>query len=353
MKKTIVLLLFLHLLNAAYSQGVTFIGVGGGTKIVDKTWNVGNMYTGIPFQGMYGSVVGTYDSSPDSLDLNFKTGNVRFTKIATFSSGQPTRFTWIDPSTGYIKNSLVADVRLDYSTNITDKPSLSAVALSGDYNDLINKPALFNGTFTALTGKPTTLSGYGITDAYPLSGNPLAFLTSVPVQSFASLTGKPTTLSGYGIMDGVVTSVTVNGHALSSNVTVTKTDLSINNVDNTADVNKNVLSATKLTTARTINGVSFDGTSNISIPGLKRQEPYTGTTAGSGTYTITYATAFAVTPNVQYNLIGGAVTNFPRITASTNTGFTITVQNRIDVIGLLPTYPTLNGAVVDVLVTEK
>lgn len=36
---------------------------------------------------------------------------------------------------------------------------------SGDYNDLINRPVLFNGTFSALTGKPTTLSGYGITDA--------------------------------------------------------------------------------------------------------------------------------------------------------------------------------------------
>jgi hypothetical protein len=33
-------------------------------------------------------------------------------------------------------------------------------------------------SFSSLTGKPTTLSGYGITDAYPLSGNPSGFLTS-------------------------------------------------------------------------------------------------------------------------------------------------------------------------------
>lgn len=37
----------------------------------------------------------------------------------------------------------------------------------------------------------------------------------------------------------------------------------LNLVDNTADSAKNVLSATKLTTARTINGVSFDGTADI------------------------------------------------------------------------------------------
>lgn len=33
-------------------------------------------------------------------------------------------------------------------------------------------------SFASLTGKPTTLSGYGITDAYPLTGNPSGFLTS-------------------------------------------------------------------------------------------------------------------------------------------------------------------------------
>lgn len=46
-------------------------------------------------------------------------------------------------------------------------------------------------SFSSLTGKPTTLSGYGITDAYPLTGNPSAFLTSVPAQSWTSITGKP------------------------------------------------------------------------------------------------------------------------------------------------------------------
>lgn len=71
-------------------------------------------------------------------------------------------------------------------------------------------------SFASLTGKPTTISGYGITDAYPLTGNPSAFLISVPAQSFASLTGKPTTLSAYGITDAVSSSITltINGTAL-------------------------------------------------------------------------------------------------------------------------------------------
>ena len=48
-------------------------------------------------------------------------------------------------------------------------------------------------------------------------------------------------------------------------VTLTKNDVGLGNVDNTADSTKKVLSASKLTTPRTINGVSFDGSANITI----------------------------------------------------------------------------------------
>ena len=43
-------------------------------------------------------------------------------------------------------------------------------------------------SFASLTGKPTTIAGYGITDAFD--------------GEFSSLTNKPTTLAGYGITDG-------------------------------------------------------------------------------------------------------------------------------------------------------
>jgi trimeric autotransporter adhesin len=44
-------------------------------------------------------------------------------------------------------------------------------AFSGNYYDLTNKPILFDGIWTSLTGKPTTISGYGITDAVNTTGN--------------------------------------------------------------------------------------------------------------------------------------------------------------------------------------
>ena len=59
---------------------------------------------------------------------------------------------------------------------------------------------------------------------------------------------------------------------------LTKATLGLGSVENTADNAKNVLSATKLTTARLIGGVSFDGTANINLPGVNTA----GTQATSG-----------------------------------------------------------------------
>lgn len=55
--------------------------------------------------------------------------------------------------------------------SLTGKPTYAVVATTGNYNDLLNKPALFNGTWTSLTAKPTTIGGFGITDAVTIYGD--------------------------------------------------------------------------------------------------------------------------------------------------------------------------------------
>ncbi|MCX6712430.1 MAG: hypothetical protein NT041_01930, partial [Candidatus Vogelbacteria bacterium] len=49
------------------------------------------------------------------------------------------------------------------------------------------------------------------------------------------------------------------------NLTITKSQAGLSNVDNYSSTTLAVLSATKFTTARTINGISFDGTANITV----------------------------------------------------------------------------------------
>ncbi len=56
-------------------------------------------------------------------------------------------------------------------------------------------------SFASLTGKPTTIAGYGITDAFDGAYNSLTGKPTLFNGAFSSLTGKPTTISGYGITD--------------------------------------------------------------------------------------------------------------------------------------------------------
>ncbi len=66
------------------------------------------------------------------------------------------------------------------------------------------QPAL--ASWDIISGTPTTLAGYGITDAYTKTETytqaEVDSAISAATPTFASLTGKPTTLAGYGITDG-------------------------------------------------------------------------------------------------------------------------------------------------------
>ena len=72
--------------------------------------------------------------------------------------------------------------------------SLSAVATSGNYSDLSGTPRLENvaitGSFNDLLNKPTTLSGYGITDALSSSGGTIS--GSLSISGAASIAGAAT-----------------------------------------------------------------------------------------------------------------------------------------------------------------
>lgn len=86
-------------------------------------------------------------------------------------------------------------------------------------------------------------------------------------------------------------------------VTLVKADVGLGNVDNTADANKSVASAAQLTTARTINGVSFNGTANITVVDSTRLPLAGGTMTGA----ITFA-AGQTWPTFNQNTTGSAAT---------------------------------------------
>jgi hypothetical protein len=129
--------------------------------------------------------------------------------------------------------------------------------------------------FSELTSKPTTVAGYGITDA-SLTGHihddryytetemdtKLATKSDTShTHTFASLTSKPTTISGYGITDTATTATANKLLYLDANA---KLPASI-----TGNADGNAATATKLATSRTLSwtgdatgSFSFDGSAN-------------------------------------------------------------------------------------------
>lgn len=161
-----------------------------------------------------------------------------------------------------------------------------------EMNQLITKQPL-NSNLTQLAGITGPLSTGVIT---LMTAPDIATVKTDMAFGISDISGLSSALSGK-----VATSVTINGHVLSSNITITKSDISLGSVVNTdttttanitdstnkrfvtdsqltninalpqTSVSGNAGTATKLQTARTINGISFDGTSNITIPGTAYQ----------------------------------------------------------------------------------
>ncbi len=78
------------------------------------------------------------------------------------------------------------------------KPSYAWSEITGKPNEF--NPAAHLHTFASLLNKPTTLQGYGITDAASISHT----------HTFSQLRDKPTTIDGYGIVDTFKTYREVN-----------------------------------------------------------------------------------------------------------------------------------------------
>ena len=110
---------------------------------------------------------------------------------------------------------------VDLGTYLTSHQSLAAYLKSADAEKTYSKLG-HTHAFSEITGKPTTLAGYGVTDgvnAVSVTGNGNAvtsasidghtltltkgstFSLSGHTHTFATLTSKPTTIAGYGITD--------------------------------------------------------------------------------------------------------------------------------------------------------
>ena len=148
----------------------------------------------------------------------------------------------------------------------------------------------FNGTFTSLIGKPTTIAGYGITDAFDgayssLTGTPTTLagygITDAFDGAFSSLSGKPTTLLGYGITDNIlldgadisVGEITATGLDFSGTGIITLASGSNIVLDAAAGVGNIVAGGSRITNVGTPTS-GTDATTKSYVDGLFGNESY-------------------------------------------------------------------------------
>lgn len=133
---------------------------------------------------------------------------------------------------------------------------LADVAFSGDYVDLLNPPTLFDGVYSSLSGIPATFAPSAHAAAHQNAGGDeisVAGLSGLLADAqtplahthdWADVTGEPTTLAGYGITDGA-------------------TDLELS--DGLATKQATLVSGTNI---KTINGSTVLGSGDLVVAGV-------------------------------------------------------------------------------------
>lgn len=280
----------------------------------------------------------------------------------TNSPGFITGFTEVDPNVPSYSKSLTSFSVVQISTDLLYEPIFSKntafnknfgvssnTVVEGDDSRVNNGQTAFGWGNHASAGY---LTSYTETD--PLFDSKLATKTTANLSEGSNLyyldsrarsavsltTTGQTGVSTYNSSTGVVnipdyTVTAGTGISVASNV-----------VTNTSPDQTVVLTGS--------NGITTSGTyPSFTVANTKREETYSGTTNGSGVYTVTFGTPYSVAPNIQANIINGTDTQNIRTTAISTTGFTVLVRNRVDVVGLLPSWTNVSGANVDVMITEK
>lgn len=234
-------------------------------------------------------------------------------------SGGTSAPSWVNPSTLNVASATKATkdgngntisdtyLRKDFdsvSQNVSFSGSVDVDDLTAG-TLLVSGVARFaNGLIGNLKGTASNVPWSGITD------KPNTFAPSAHTHTMANISDWETYVYS---AQGIRTKNTVlaapngsNGKATFRTLVeadipaLSKSKVGLSNVDNTADSAKNVLSASKLTMARNINGVAFDGSNNITITANPTATQLTGENLNDIT-----------TPGEYFAIGSNAVTNKP------------------------------------------
>lgn len=187
---------------------------------------------------------------------------------------------------------------------------------SNPSNYLISVPAQ---SFASLTGKPTTLSGYGITDAYPLSGNPSSFLTAASITGKLNISDSAAMLLPYlRKSDATTLYQPVGSYATSSQLAlklnISDTGSMLNNYRNAINTN-----AAAIATKQNNISLTTTGSGAASLVGTTLNIP-----------TITPGTGTVTSISTGLGLTGGTITTTGTLSVDTANGSILSRQRAVN-----------------------
>ncbi len=184
----------------------------------------------------------------------FFNGTTLLPEYFTFGSG-------LTLSSGVLSANAAPDqVQTDWNATtglakILNRPTISTVGMTGNFGDL--------------NSLPTTLSGYGITDAYPLAGNPSGFLTGITGAQVTTALGI-TPVDQVGARGAV--SLTTTG------TTGAATYNSVTGVLNVPSYTSSGGTVTSVVAGSGLSGGTITTTGTISMPSVGTAGTYSGVT---------------------------------------------------------------------------
>jgi hypothetical protein len=215
-----------------------------------------------------------------------------------------------------VDNTADASKNVLSATKLTTPRNINGVPFDGTANitvaDATKEPALPAGTASQYLRGDKTWQTLPTTTPYVLPPATATVLGGVKQ-------GTGVTIAADGTISSTDAVTSVAGRT--GAVVLTKTDVGLPLADNTADATKVVASSAKLTTPRTINGVAFDGTANVTIPVASADAALYEKVANKGVAN-GYAALDATTrlpaaqlplPAVEYKGTWNATTNSPTL----------------------------------------
>lgn len=248
-------------------------------------------------------------------------------------------------------------------TDLTGKPTL----FSGSYSDLTNKPILFDGTYASLTGAPSIPAAQVNSDWTATNGisqvlNKPVLSTVATSGSYADLTNKPVIPSvNYPVtsVNTKVGAVVLSSSDIGAAASVhTHSINDITGLQSALDSKASTASLSGYATTASLSGYATTTALSSATTGLRKVETFLGTTDATGNFNITFANTYSSPPDVQPQIIGGTFNQSVRVVSVTNTGCVIQAAQRnlvtlLAVEVLLGATVNLVGASVSVQITAR